>query len=84
MWPVVSRAAIARAAAPGPHPISMTRDSGRSGRASTITDSRGESFFDTQSTVRSADPCSIGRGGRLRTIGARELKQARAMGSPPR
>jgi hypothetical protein len=42
MWPVVSRSATARAAAPGPQPISSTRVSGRSGSASTAAASRAE------------------------------------------
>ena len=42
MWPVVSRSATARAAAPGPQPISSTRISGRSGSASTAAADRPE------------------------------------------
>src|SRR3954471_8128035 len=40
MWPVTSRAATARAAAPGPQPISRTRECGSSGSASTIAATR--------------------------------------------
>src|SRR5690242_15681826 len=41
-WPVTSLAATARAAAPGPHPISSTRECGRNGSASTIAWRRGD------------------------------------------
>src|SRR5919197_62098 len=41
-WPVTRRAATARAAAPGPHPISRTRECGCTGSASTIAASRGD------------------------------------------
>jgi len=46
MCPVVSRAAMARAAAPGPQPISSTRESGRRGSASMTACRRGEDFGD--------------------------------------
>ncbi len=36
MWPLTSRAATARAAAPGPHTISRTRECGSKGSAFTI------------------------------------------------
>jgi hypothetical protein len=42
-YPVVSRSATARAAAPGPQPISSTRMSDRNGSASTSAASRAES-----------------------------------------
>ena len=41
--PSITDAATARAATPGPQPISSTRRPGRSGSASTIAASRGES-----------------------------------------
>jgi hypothetical protein len=42
MCPVTSRAATARAATPGPQPISRTRECGCSGSASTIAAKRGD------------------------------------------
>jgi hypothetical protein len=52
MCPVVSRPATARAAAPGPHPISRTREYGRSGSASTIAARRGDKRGGTGGTIR--------------------------------
>src|SRR6266536_509332 len=51
MWPATSRAATARDAAPGPHPISMTRECGCRGSASTIAPRRGDRRAGTGGTI---------------------------------
>jgi hypothetical protein len=61
MWPVTSRVATARAAAPGPQPISRTRECGASGSGSafTIAARRGDKPGGTGRRVRhsSGRPC---------------------------
>lgn len=64
MWQVTSRAATARAAAPGPQPISRTRECGWRGSASTIAARRVDSPVGIYGSVRvgPAYPCCTARG----------------------
>ena len=57
MWPATSRAATARAAAPGPQPISRTRKCGASGSVFTIAARRGDKPGGTSRRVRTDSPC---------------------------